>query len=88
MSEVGYTRDASWHNNPDTTSPKKVHRLDAGMAACRPGRIILDTDGRAHDVEKLRAENPTMLCGRCFPATVGASVHRGGHDNDRRQVGS
>lgn len=65
-----WTRDASWHTHPDTSSVKRLHRSDPtehGMAACAPGRIMLDVDTRpqrAGDVAE------SALCRRCFPHGV------------------
>lgn len=62
---TGYRRDASWHDAPDTTVPKKLHRDDGHwFAACAGGRIILDTIPA-----RVPGDSPA-LCRRRFPGVA------------------
>jgi hypothetical protein len=63
---TAYPRDASWHDNPNTSYPKKLHRLSADdrvMAHCAPSRIMLIIE---HPILVADASDP-RLCRRCFP---------------------
>ena len=55
-----YTRDASWHNMPGVTKPKKYHRAkDNGLALC-DSRIVIDWN--SYDIEPIVESK----CKRCL----------------------
>lgn len=55
-----YNRDASWYNNPDTTTSKVYHCDDGRMASCCNANMLLSEYTEIDHTEVL----PTQLCGR------------------------
>lgn len=63
--EIGYRRNASFWNSPNTSDPKRVHRDNGdGFAVCNRTKIMLNRDA---PVVLTSLPHDDSLCRRCFP---------------------